>query len=196
MSKYYVFVILNLLRLLPGWLIIRVLCKKNHAIYEDLYRYRALDNIKGSDFYVYAICVLRKKEFRNIVIMRLKTRNRVGAALFSVLFKPMDTLYINTCDIGGGLYIQHGFSTIISAKKIGKNCFINQQVTIGFEGEGAPIIEDNVRICAGAKVIGGINIGKNSTIGANAVVVKDVLPDVTMGGVPAKVINYNRAINE
>ena len=45
--------------------------------------------------------------------------------------KIMCVLY--TEDIGGGLYIQHGFSTIITAKKIGENCRIYQQVTIGYK---------------------------------------------------------------
>jgi serine O-acetyltransferase len=44
----------------------------------------------------------------------------------------MNTLFIYTKDIGPGLYIQHGFATIISAKSIGKDCWINQQVTIGY----------------------------------------------------------------
>ena len=89
---------------------------------------------------------------------------------------------------GGGLIIQHGFSTIINAKKIGENCHIYQQVTIGFNGTEQPVIGNNVRICCGAKVIGGVNIGNNVVIGANAVVVKDVPDNVVVAGVPAKII--------
>lgn len=88
----------------------------------------------------------------------------------------------------GGLIIQHGFSTIINAKKIGENCHIYQQVTIGFNGTEQPVIGNNVRICCGAKVIGGVNIGNNVVIGANAVVVKDVPDNVVVAGVPAKII--------
>jgi serine O-acetyltransferase len=47
---------------------------------------------------------------------------------------------------------------------------------------------DNVRIMAGAKVIGNITIGNNSTVGANAVVVKDVPPNCTVVGVPAYIV--------
>lgn len=85
-------------------------------------------------------------------------------------------LYINTEDIGQGLFIQHGFSTVVSAKCVGKNCWINQQVTIGHTAQGAPIIGDNVRIGAGAIVIGNIKIGNNVTIAAGATVNMDV-PD-------------------
>lgn len=99
----------------------------------------------------------------------------------------MDTLYIETEEIGGGLFIQHGFSTMIAAKYIGEDCWINQQVTIGYNGNReAPVIGDNVMITCGAKVLGNINIGDNAVIGANAVVVKDVEAGAVMGGIPAK----------
>lgn len=124
------------------------------------------------------------KEFRSVVYKRLgKCR-----ILTCWLLKGQDCLYICTNDIGGGLIIQHGFSTIINAKKIGRNCHIYQQVTIGYNGTEAPVIDDNVRICCGAKVIGGIHVGNNVIIGANAVVCKDVPDNVVVAGVPAKII--------
>ena len=104
----------------------------------------------------------------------------------------MPTLYILTDKIGKGLFIQHGFATIIAAKSIGDNCWVNQQVTIGFSNKtAAPDINDNVTINAGAKVIGGITVGKNSVIGANAVVVKNVPDNCTVVGVPAQIIRRN-----
>ena len=104
----------------------------------------------------------------------------------------MPTLYILTDKIGKGLFIQHGFATIIAAKSIGDNCWINQQVTIGFSNKTAsPEINDNVTINAGAKVIGGVRVGKNSIIGANAVVVKNVPDNCTVVGVPAQIIRRN-----
>ena len=94
----------------------------------------------------------------------------------SIITPPISSLYITTDDIGEGLFIQHGFATIISAKRIGKNCWVNQQVTIGYNKRGAPVIGDNVTIHAGALVIGDITIGNNVIIGAGAIVVDDV-PD-------------------
>lgn len=81
----------------------------------------------------------------------------------------------------------HGiFSIFISnGAKIGKNCIIFQQVTIGSnnlqdsKGKGAPCIGDNVLIGAGAKIIGNVKVGNNCRIGANAVVAKDI-PDNTV----------------
>ena len=91
------------------------------------------------------------------------------------------TLYINTKseNFGAGTFIQHGFSTIITAEHIGTNCWINQQVTIGYndsktKGLGRPWIGNNVRFSAGSKVCGPVKIGNNCIIGMNAVVVKDV----------------------
>ena len=101
----------------------------------------------------------------------------------------MDTLYLYTPVIGAGLFIQHGFSTIITAKSIGENCWINQQVTIGFiAGSDCPTIGDNVTITAGAKVLGGITLGDNAIVGANAVVLKNVPPNCTVVGVPAYIV--------
>ena len=103
----------------------------------------------------------------------------------------MESLYIYTEDIGGGLYIQHGFSTIITARKIGENCRIYQQVTIGYKnGECPPVLEDNVTVTCGAKVLGNITMHKGSLAAAGSVVVKDVPENAIVAGVPAKTIRY------
>lgn len=107
----------------------------------------------------------------------------------------MDSLYLTTIDIGGGLYIQHGFSTIVAAKKIGENCRIFQQVTIGFKGTGQPVLEDNVSVTCGAKILGDITMHKNSLAAAGAVVVKDVPENAIVGGVPAKIIGFKNEAN-
>ena len=141
-----------------------------------------------------------KKEFRNLLLHRLKYPARgvasfVHFAIVRMLWKPMDTLYIYTKDIGGGLYIQHGFATIISAKKIGENCRVYQQVTIGYKGTDAPVLEDNVSVACGAKVLGKITMHENSLAAAGAVVIKDVPANAIVGGVPAKVITYKTEDN-
>lgn len=110
--------------------------------------------------------------------------------LVRMLFPPEKTLYINMPSekIGGGIYIQHGFSTIIAAKETGENFHVNQQVTIGYNGQEAPIIKNNVMVTVGAIVIGNVTIGDNATIGAGAVVIKDVPENTVVAGVPAKVV--------
>lgn len=124
-------------------------------------------------------------EFRNLFYFRSGWKGK----LFAPLCRPMPTLFIVTDSIGPGLFIQHGFATIIAAKRIGANCWINQQVTIGYAHENeCPTIGDNVTINAGAKVIGNVTIGDNSKVGANAVVVKNVPANVTVVGVPARIV--------
>jgi serine O-acetyltransferase len=93
-------------------------------------------------------------------------------------------------DIGGGLVLPHPNGIVIHpAAKIGVNCVIFQQVTIGTRGsEGAPVIEGNVDIGAGAKILGPVRIGACAKIGANAVVVTDVPKGATAVGVPARII--------
>jgi serine O-acetyltransferase len=131
-------------------------------------------------------------EFRSLYFHRLRYGNLPGALLsigLGVLYKSQTALYLECPEIGAGLFLQHAFSTIIGAKSIGRNCWINQQVTIGFKDDShGPIIGDGVTINAGAKVIGPIRVGNNVTIGANAVVVKDVPDDCVVVGIPAYIV--------
>ncbi|NCR99207.1 MAG: transferase hexapeptide family protein [Microcystis aeruginosa Ma_MB_F_20061100_S19] len=53
---------------------------------------------------------------------------------------------------------------------------------------GRPKIGNNVRITAGAKVLGNITIGDNVTVGANSVLVKDVPPNCVVVGIPARIV--------
>lgn len=74
---------------------------------------------------------------------------------------------------------------------IGDYCIVSQQVTIGGGNNqypGVPKIGNNVYIAKGAIVIGGIEIGDNVTIGANAVVTKPVPSNAVVAGVPAKIL--------
>lgn len=87
--------------------------------------------------------------------------------------------------------LPHGLNGIIVSQyaKIGRNCIVYHQVTIGSkEDKYAPTIGDNVIIYPHAIIIGGINIGNNAVIGAGAVVTKDVPENAVVAGNPAKVI--------
>ena len=76
------------------------------------------------------------------------------------------------------------------AVRIGPNCMIFQQVTLGVGGplDGAPQVGGHVDIGAGAKLLGGIVIGDHARIGANAVVLDHVPADCTAVGIPARVV--------
>lgn len=161
---------------------------KNKALIdEDISHWREILKWHGNDKYVFKRLLKEKHEFRNLLYYRLGGI-RIISHLLRILLPPLPTLYIWTPSIGGGLFIQHGFATVIAAKKIGRHCFINQQVTIGYNGDYAPILGNNVKVTCGAKVIGNVTVGDNVVIGANAVVVKDVPANVTMVGVPAHIL--------
>lgn len=127
-------------------------------------------------------------EYRNLFYFRIGVFGR----LLALSCKPISTLLIGADEIGPGLFIQHGFCTIISARSIGRNCWINQQVTIGYSNiEDCPILGDDVVVNAGAKIIGNVRVGNRTTVGANAVVVKDVPDNCTVVGVPAYIVRRN-----
>jgi serine O-acetyltransferase len=96
--------------------------------------------------------------------------------------------------IGSGFYIGHfGGIVVNGGVVIGDNCNLSQGVTLGQvnrgERVGCPVIGNNVYIAPGAKIIGRIHVGDDAAIGANAVVVSDVAPHTSVGGVPARPIS-------
>lgn len=93
------------------------------------------------------------------------------------------------CDIGGGLLLPHPNGVVIHpSARIGPNCLIMQQVTLGTRGgPQAPVLEGHVDVGAGAKVLGGIRLSAHSIVGANAVVLHDVPRGATVVGIPARI---------
>lgn len=132
--------------------------------------------------------LIKLKEYRSVFYYRIGMRT---SKLISWLAPGQNQLYIHCNKIGKGLVIQHGHSTRIGAQRIGDNCQIWHNVTIGTNkshSKNLPIIGNNVKICTGSIVIGNINIGDNATIGAGAIVVKDVPANSVVVGNPAHII--------
>lgn len=97
---------------------------------------------------------------------------------------------------GPGFGLPHYGSIVVSSRaKIGKNCRIHSATNIGEKDGNAPVIGDNLYMGPGAKIYGGIHIGDNVAIGANAVVFKDVPSNVTIGAVPGKIISQKGSAN-
>ena len=112
--------------------------------------------------------------------------NKIFVELLLGMYIPSD------CTIGPGLYINNFQGLVINPNvTIGENCSIGHGVIIGTAADGtprAPVIGDNVFIGSRAIMIGAITIGDNVRIGANAVVNRDVPSNVTVAGVPAKIV--------
>ena len=95
--------------------------------------------------------------------------------------------------IGKGFFIDHGMGVVIGeTAEIGDNCTIYQGVTLGGTGKDVgkrhPTLHDNVMVGAGAKVLGPVEVGSNTKIAANAVVLRPVPDNSTAVGIPAKVV--------
>jgi serine O-acetyltransferase len=92
-----------------------------------------------------------------------------------------------SCQIGGGLLVPHPNGIVIHPDtKIGVNCLIFHQVTLGSRSsEGVPEIGGHVDIGAGAKILGPVKIGAHARIGANAVVIGNVEPHGVAIGYPS-----------
>ena len=108
--------------------------------------------------------------------------------------------------IGKNLFIDHGMGVVIGeTSEIGDNVTIYHNVTLGgispsIDSDNQtnlkrhPTLQDDVVVGSGAQILGPVIIGKNSKIGANAVVTKDVNENAVMVGIPAK--NVGRAPEE
>ncbi|MDC3089632.1 serine O-acetyltransferase [Candidatus Pelagibacter sp.] len=100
--------------------------------------------------------------------------------------------------IGKNLFIDHGMGVVIGeTSEIGNNVTIYHNVTLGGIAPSInsndqrntkrhPTLEDNVVVGSGAQILGPIIIKKNSLVGANAVVTKDVPENAVVIGIPAK----------
>ena len=95
--------------------------------------------------------------------------------------------------IGARFFIDHGFTVIGETADIGDDVTIYQNVTLGgtnpstgVGGKRHPTLKSGVVIGSGAQVLGPIIVGEGARVGANAVVTKDVVPNGTVVGIPAR----------
>ncbi len=99
-----------------------------------------------------------------------------------------------TTKIEGGLLLPHPHGVVVHPDvKLGPNCLLMQQVTLGVGGRvpGPPSLGGHADVGAGAKILGGVRIGEHARIGANAVVLTDVPAGCTAVGVPARIVPPN-----
>lgn len=98
-------------------------------------------------------------------------------------------------EFGPGFVLIHSNGIVINGTvRGGARIFLEHQVTIGAEKRQSPILEDDVFVGAGAKIIGSVRIGTGARIGANSVVLTDIPAHCTAVGIPAKVVRSRTPI--
>ena len=180
--------VINIVRSIPALLLFfKSSC--HQEICDDLFR----NGCKKASWWELHKTLMNNCAFRSIFYYRTNKCAPFITKLSKLLLCPETTIGVDAEYIDGGMIIWHGFSTIVYAKKIGKNFTVYQQVTIGrgksINGNSIPIIGDNVTVYAGAIIVGGVHIGNNVSIGAGAVVVNDVPDNTTVVGAPVRYIS-------
>ncbi len=117
-------------------------------------------------------------------------KNRAGAKVGAEIYE--------LTPIGKGLHIAHSGCIVVHAGAVlGENVSLSQGVTIGQTIKDGkvllPVIGSNVYLAPGAKVIGGVRVGDNVAVGANAVVTHDLPDNAVAAGVPARVLHTGGA---
>jgi serine O-acetyltransferase len=171
----------------------------NNIIKADLYRYGGQTSIlKG---------LLLEVGFRYVYFWRKASRHKKFSPLG--IFYRLIIIHLGikygiripaNKNIGEGFYICHYGTILIGDKvKIGKNCNITHNTTIGQANKGRlkgyPTIGDNVWIGTGCVIVGNINIGSNVLIAPNSFVNINVPDNSLVIGNPAKIIGRKNPID-
>ena len=134
---------------------------------------------------------LSHRLWRSRLPLKLPARllSQLGRGITGVEIHPGAT-------IGQGVFIDHGMGVVIGeTSEIGDRCLLYQGVTLGGTGKDSgkrhPTLANNVVVGAGAKVLGAIEVGANTRVGAGSVVVRNVDPDCTVVGIPGRVIHQS-----
>lgn len=126
-----------------------------------------------------------------------KHGHKVIARIISQTMRGITGIEIHPgAKIGKGLLIDHGSGVVIGeTAEIGDYCLLYQGCTLGGTGKDHgkrhPTLGNNVMVGAGAKILGPFKVGDNAKIAANAVVLKEVPPNSTAVGVPARIVRQN-----
>jgi serine O-acetyltransferase len=161
------------------------------CIQSDLYRFRGRTDLRE-----FLSALLLQRTFKILFWYRLAhALGRAPGVGFAVRWKHRRVCERYCVDlpwqtkIGKGAKISHAYGLVVHGDAvIGDNVLLTHQVTLATEKGKTPVIGNCVRISPGAKIIGGVTIGDNVVVGANAVVVKDVPSNTVAVGVPARIL--------
>ena len=155
--------------------------------------FRAMVSLFGSDWNLKRLC----NEARQPLLRRLLVK------LYGLYQYENGSSIAWNAEFVGQPCFPHGIKSIFVSgdAKIGRNCVIFQQVTIGSnmmpgsKGWGAPVIGDDCYIGAGAKIVGNVRIGDRVRIGANAVVYADVPDNCVVLSGEQRVLSRNEPLD-
>jgi serine O-acetyltransferase len=169
-------------------------------------------DLRGKADWLYGACTRKEivkvlftdGTFAMIVYRLMQASQRRRLLPLAMIFNKLNTMFGDCiigrgADFGPGFVLIHSFGVVINGSvRGGRDVKIEHLVTIGAERNTSPRLGSNLFIGAGAKIIGGLNIGCNVKIGANAVVVHDLPDNVTAVGIPAKIVvpKQHAATNE
>lgn len=164
-----------------------LLSSQKEIILSDLYAGKSIKSNVLNQLNDLTLTLLLSNYFRTLFYFR--TNNNFFSKILRFFYPKNNTFIIDVnTKIGSGLHLAHPYSTIINAVSVGDNVYINHLVTIGEKNGKRPTIGNRVQLHAACMVIGGINIGDDSIIGAGAVVVKDVPSNAIVVGNPARIL--------
>jgi len=171
-------------------------------LYSDLARQYELEGRVGArpNAFRFLARLLHFRFLPNVIC-----RTSRAAMLAGIPLLPNFLTYVNLilfglevtprCEIGPGIFFAHPVGCVIGAWKIGSNVTVLQGVGLGalrpdmgFARELRCEIGNNVVLGAGCKVLGPYHVADNVTVGANSVVMQSLAANVSVLGVPARVI--------
>ena len=167
--------------------------KKDYLVYIKHHELQSMSSFKKM------VWLILRTTFSIVLFYRLSRVENVLVRIFAIpaykLIRIVSNVQISRqVNIGGGLLLPH-FGTIVLNKKAtyGENLTLFHGVTVGAKGASSddmklPIIGNNVKLSAGAIILGNITIGDNVVVGAGALVVKDIPNNSVAVGNPARIL--------
>jgi serine acetyltransferase len=167
--------------------------KQDYLVYVKHHELQAMSSVKKMAW------LILRTTFSIVLFYRLSKSANILVRIFAIpvykLIRIVSNVQISRqVNIGGGLLLPH-FGTIVLNKKaiFGTNLTLFHGVTVGAKGassddHGLPVIGNNVRLSAGAIVLGNITIGDNVVVGAGTVVVKNIPKNSVVAGNPARIL--------
>jgi serine O-acetyltransferase len=146
---------------------------------------------------VQAVLLLRSQ-----IALQDANHRRLARAVSSFNLRLTGAEFVVGCKVGPGLVLRHPQGVVIGqGAAVGENCTLLHGVTLGERhGDGSgplheyPRLGARVVVGAGAAILGGITVGDDAVVGANAVVLRDVdVADVVVG-VPAVSVRLRRNV--